>query len=298
MQQQKCLKPILSSTLVTIVVFLPLAFVSGSVGEMFRPFALAIAFSLLASLLVSITVVPALAQHFQESLKQQRQVKQNNESLGTVGRGYQKVLSWSLNHKWLVIIITTIILIASVVLGGTKLGTSYISTGEDKFLAVTYTPKPGETEEAVLKHAKDAENICKVRRKVKTVQYSVGGPSPADPTGSTNSMAIMVEYAKNTPHFDEEPDKVLKHLDRYKHPGTWKNLDMGTGVGNSSIEVTVKGKSTEAIKGTVAKVEQAMKKTSGVANVKSDLSETYDQYEIKLIKIKRLTMAFLQVNLR
>lgn len=127
-------KPILSSTLVTIVVFLPLAFVSGSVGEMFRPFALAIAFSLLASLLVSITVVPALAStFFKRGLKQQRQVKQNNESLGTVGRGYQKVLSWSLNHKWLVIIITTIILIASVVLGGTKLGTSYISTGEDKF---------------------------------------------------------------------------------------------------------------------------------------------------------------------
>ncbi len=54
-------KPIMSSTLVTIIVFLPLVFVSGSVGEMFRPFALAIAFSLLASLLVSITLVPALA---------------------------------------------------------------------------------------------------------------------------------------------------------------------------------------------------------------------------------------------
>ena len=39
-------KPIMSSTLVTIVVFLPLVFVSGSVGEMFRPFALAITFSL------------------------------------------------------------------------------------------------------------------------------------------------------------------------------------------------------------------------------------------------------------
>lgn len=54
-------KPIMSSTLVTIIVFLPLVFVSGSVGEIFRPFALAIAFSLLASLLVSITLVPALA---------------------------------------------------------------------------------------------------------------------------------------------------------------------------------------------------------------------------------------------
>lgn len=61
---REVVKPILSSTIVTIIVFLPLAFVSGSVGEMFRPFALAIAFSLLASLLVSITVVPALASTF------------------------------------------------------------------------------------------------------------------------------------------------------------------------------------------------------------------------------------------
>lgn len=56
--------PIMSSTLVTIVVFAPLAFVTGSVGEMFRPFAYAVTFSLLASLLVSITIVPVLGSVF------------------------------------------------------------------------------------------------------------------------------------------------------------------------------------------------------------------------------------------
>ncbi len=67
-------KPIMSSTLVTIVVFLPLVFVSGSVGEMFRPFALAITFSLLASLLVSITLVPSLgATFFKNGVKNREQ---------------------------------------------------------------------------------------------------------------------------------------------------------------------------------------------------------------------------------
>lgn len=274
-------KPILSSTLVTIVVFLPLAFVSGSVGEMFRPFALAIAFSLLASLLVSITVVPALASSFFKN-GIQRKKDSKNEKLGAVGRGYQTILKWSLNHKWIVIIITTIILILSIVLGSAKLGTSYISTGDDKFLAITYTPKPGETEQSVLNHAKDVENYLQDKDKVKTVQYSVGGPSPADPTGSTNSMAIMVEYAKDTPNFDEEPDKVINHVSKMKHPGEWKNLDIGNGAGNSSIEITVKGPSTNAIKDTVAQVEDKMRDTKGIVNVKSDLSQTYDQYEIKV----------------
>lgn len=82
-------KPILSSTIVTIIVFLPLAFVSGSVGEMFRPFALAITFSLLASLLVSITVVPALAStFFKNGINIKGNVNEENK-LGGISKGYK-----------------------------------------------------------------------------------------------------------------------------------------------------------------------------------------------------------------
>ena len=272
-------KPIMSSTLVTIVVFLPLVFVSGSVGEMFRPFALAITFSLLASLLVSITVVPSLgATLFRKGVKTKRQ----HEGLGAISRGYRQILKWSLNHKWIVIIVSIVILIGSIGLGATSLGTSYISSGDDKFLALTYTPKPGETEKAVLNHAEEVEKYLDSKDKVQTVQYSVGGPTPQDPTGSTNSMAIMVKYKSDTPNFDEEPDKVLKHIDQFKQPGEWKNQDLGTGAGNDSVEVTVKGPSTDDIKGTVEKVEKTMKDIDGIANIKSDLTQTYDQYEIKV----------------
>ncbi|UMT80294.1 efflux RND transporter permease subunit [Staphylococcus roterodami] len=274
-------KPIMSSTLVTIIVFLPLVFVSGSVGEMFRPFALAIAFSLLASLLVSITLVPALASTlFKKGVK--RRNKQHQEGLGVVRTTYKKVLKWSLSHKWIVIILSTSILILTIVFGGPRLGTSFISAGDDKFLAITYTPKPGETEQSVLNHAKDVEKYLKQKKHVKTIQYSVGGSSPVDPTGSTNSMAIMVEYDNDTPNFDVEADKVIKHVDGFKHPGEWKNQDLGTGAGNKSVEVTVKGPSTDAIKSTVQRIEQEMKQVKGLANVKSDLSQTYDQFEIKV----------------
>ncbi|WP_218047322.1 efflux RND transporter permease subunit [Staphylococcus pasteuri] len=272
-------KPILSSTLVTIIVFLPLAFVSGSVGEMFRPFALSITFSLLASLLVSITVVPALGSTlFRKGI----QTKPQKQKHGVVSEGYKKVLNWSLNHKWIVIIISIVLLVGSIGLGAAKLGTSYISSGDNKFMALTYTPKPGETEKSVLEHGEQVQKYLKSKDKVNTVQYSVGGPTPSDPTGSTNSMALMVDYDKDTPNFEEEPDKVLKHVDSFKHPGQWKNQDLGTGAGNDSIEVTVKGPSTDAIKGTVHKIESTMKDVKGINNVKSDLSQTYDQYEVKV----------------
>lgn len=272
-------KPIMSSTLVTIVVFLPLVFVSGSVGEMFRPFALAITFSLLASLLVSITLVPSLgATFFKNGVKN----KQQKEGLGTVGRAYRSALNWSLNHKWIVLIVSIFILVGSVVIGARNLGTSYISTGDNKFLALTYTPKPGETQKSVTQHAEKVQNYLDKKDKVETVQYSIGGPTPQDPTGSTNSMAIMIKYQSDTPNFDEEPDKVLKHIETFKQPGEWKNQDLGTGAGNNSVEVTVKGPNTSAMKDTVNRVEKMMTDIKGITNVKSDLSQTYDQYEIKV----------------
>lgn len=272
-------KPIMSSTLVTIVVFLPLVFVSGSVGEMFRPFALAITFSLLASLLVSITLVPSLgATFFKNGVKNREQ----KEGLGTVGRAYRSALNWSLNHKWIVLIVSIFILVGSVVIGARNLGTSYISTGDNKFLALTYTPKPGETQKSVTQHAEKVQNYLDKKDKVETVQYSIGGPTPQDPTDSTNSMAIMIKYQSDTPNFDEEPDKVLKHIETFNQPGEWKNQDLGTGAGNNSVEVTVKGPNTSAMKDTVNRVEKMMTDIKGITNVKSDLSQTYDQYEIKV----------------
>lgn len=270
--------PIMSSTLVTIVVFAPLAFVTGSVGEMFRPFAYAVTFSLLASLLVSITIVPVLGSvFFKNGLK-----KQPKHHLGRVGQGYRRILGWSLDHKWIVLLLSTMILVGSIVLGSMNIGTSFISTGEDKFMALTYKPKPGETKEDVLKNAAQVQKYLNSKDKVRNVQYSVGGPSPTDPTGSTNSTALMVEYDSDTPHFDTEPERVLKHIATYHHPGDWQHLDMSTGTGSNQLEVKVTGPSTNAIKGTVHEVEKRLSDMKGLTNVKSDLTETYDQYEVKV----------------
>lgn len=270
--------PIMSSTIVTIIVFLPLAFVTGSVGEMFRPFAYAVSFSLLASLLVSITIVPVLgSMFFKNGLK-----RQPKHHLGKLGHGYRKILSWSLDHKWIVIILSTVLLIGSIVLGSIKIGTSFISTGEDKFMALTYKPKPGETKERVLKNAEEVQKYLNNQSHVQHVQYSVGGPSPADPTGSTNSTALMVKYDSDTPNFDTEPERVLKHIATYHHSGDWQNLDMSTGTGSHQLKVQVTGPSTDAIKGTVKKVEHLMGETKGLTNVKSDLTDTYAQYEVKV----------------
>ena len=270
--------PIMSSTIVTIVVFAPLAFVTGMVGQMFRPFAYAVTFSLLASLLVSITIVPVLGSiFFKRGLP-----KKTTSHVGVVGQRYKRILSWSLDHKWIVMLISTVLLIASIGLGVMKVGTSFISTGDNKFMALTYSPKPGETEENVLKHAEAVERYLQKNKYVENVQYSVGGASPVDPTGSTNSMALMVQYDTKTPNFDEEPERVLDYIKTFKHPGDWKNLDMSTGATSNELNVQVTGPSPERLEDTVNKITKMMQNIDGLTNVKADLAETYEQYQVKV----------------
>ena len=62
-----------ASTLTTVAVFLPVAIVSGITGELFRPFSITVAIALVASLLVSMTIVPVLAYWFLRSSQKQAQ---------------------------------------------------------------------------------------------------------------------------------------------------------------------------------------------------------------------------------
>ncbi|MCG3399377.1 efflux RND transporter permease subunit [Staphylococcus massiliensis] len=272
--------PIMSSTIVTVVVFLPLIFVSGQVGEMFKPFALAIAFSLLASLLVSLTVVPALGSSFFKNGLAKRD--RNEKTLGNLGRKYQDFLKKCLNNKKRVLLISLGLLLLSAVIGVFAIGTSYLSAGDNKVLTLSYKPKPGEPEEKVLKNAEEAQKFLNDKKHVENVQYSVGAPSPNDPTGQTNNTALLVDYDKKTPDFENEAQRVLDEIEKFDHNGTWKNQDMGDGNSTKSLEVQVSGPSRDAIKDTVDKVEKKVKDVEGLANVKSDLSETYDQYKVKV----------------
>lgn len=270
--------PIMSSTMVTAAVFLPLGLVSGSVGEIFRPFAYTVVFALLASLLIAITIVPMLGHtFFKNGIKGHHD---DEEKVGVIAKFYRKILNWSLNHKWIVSIVSILLLVGSLCLTP-FLGASFISTGEDKLLALTYKPKPGETEQEVVKHGDQVQKYLSSKKYVNNVQFSVGGKNPFNPIAS-NDMAMMVEYKKDTPNWENEAENVLKKLADYKHPGTWKNQDFATGGSTNTVTVTVEGPTTDAIRNTVKTLEKEMKTVKEITNVSTSLSDSYDSYILKV----------------
>ena len=92
-------KPILSSTLVTVAVFAPLIFVGGMVGELFMPFALTMTFALVASLLVAITIVPALSHFLFKKKLYSEKTEIKHKEVGKLANWYKGILRWTLNHK-------------------------------------------------------------------------------------------------------------------------------------------------------------------------------------------------------
>ena len=272
-------KPIMSSTIVTIAVFLPLALVKGMIGELFLPFALTMVFALLASLLVAVTIVPMMAHSlFKKNLYGEgMKVKHDAHKPGKFTGAYRSILNWTLNHKFITSAIAIVMLVGSLFLIPV-IGVSFLSSDEEKMLMVTYSPEPGETREQAEVQTEIAEDFFIERENVKTVQYSLGSENPMNP-GDTNSAVFFIEYEDDTPNFGEEKEKVIEDLKAAASGGgEWKSQDfMSTGASNA-ITMFVYGNSLEEIEPVVKDIQEIMESHDSLEKVESSMSETYDEY--------------------
>lgn len=270
--------PIMSSTIVTIAVFLPLTLVSGMVGELFMPFALTMVFALLASLVVAITLVPAMAHSlFRKGLKNKHD---HAEKPGAMARGYRSILKWTLNHKAITFLAAIALLAGSLFL--TKyLGVSFIPEQEDKYAMVTYSPEPGVMLEDVEERALKAEKLILDQPGVETMQYSIGGSNPLG-MGSANSGLFYIMYDPDTKNFEDVKKALVEDLAKEVPDGTWSNMDMAAGgFGGGQLTVNVFGDSLEQIKPVADQIaELANKDTATFENAETSLSEAFEQYTL------------------
>ncbi|MDI0274992.1 efflux RND transporter permease subunit [Bacillus safensis] len=271
--------PIMSSTIVTIAVFLPLALVGGMIGELFIPFALTIVFALLASLLVAITIVPMMAHTlFKKNLYgTAKKVKEHKPS--KLAGGYRRVLNWTLNHKWITSGIAILMLVGSLFLAP-LVGVSFLPQEAEKTAMVTYTPEPGQTREQAIDETKKAEEYLMKRDHVKTVQYSLGSSNAmtASVGGNSNGALFFVQYDDDTPNFDKEKDRVVKALQDKASKGEWKSQNFSSAGANNTVTYYVYGDKASDIEGTVKDVENILKDEKNLKNVSTSLSEKYDEY--------------------
>ncbi|MER1998512.1 MAG: efflux RND transporter permease subunit, partial [Lysinibacillus sp.] len=285
-------KPILSSTLVTVAVFAPLIFVGGMVGELFMPFALTMTFALGASLIVAITIVPALSHTlFKKKIYGEKQ-ESNLKEVGKLALWYRGVLDKCLNRKWITNIIAIVLLVGSIALMP-LIGFSFMGSSVDKTMYLTYTPSTGELDETTEANIEEVEKYLmdKYEDEIEIIQLSITDPTSTDMAsmmgggGGGALMYIIFEDSVSTDEFLDIKDELFAEVEAMpaEDEGVWKNQDFGgMGMTSNEISYTLYSEDLDDLLTAVRDYEAALSDVKGLEDVSSDAEDPYVEHVIKV----------------
>jgi len=267
-----------SSTLTTVAVFLPIAFVGGFVGELFSPFAITVTVALLASLLVSLTVVPVLAYWFLKrpevpadaiEAERAREAAVEKERRSILQRAYLPVIRFATRRRLTVVLLALLIFAGTVGLA-TRLNTNFLDQSGGTTLNMTQKLPAGTGVEAKEKAATAVEQALAAEPAVQTYQVSIGGGGAFGFGGGTNT-SISVTVAKDT-DLNALSDRLRSKLTSRPELGEIKIGADASGFNSDQVSVTVTAPSEAALKPASDQVAQALRGVSGLSEVSSDLS--------------------------
>jgi len=274
---------ITSSTITTVMVFLPIGFVGGIVSQFFLPFGLAVTFALLASLGVALTVVPVLAWFF---------VRRVHVRLGPDGelaetvwqRWYTPVLTLALRSRltrWATVAIALGLFVASLALVP-LLPTAFIDVGGEPTLTVTIAPPAGATSEDVSERTAQAEAMLlpSADPDVEHVQATVPGDAA---TGIQTLRAAFSGQPANSAtitvrlHDDVDLDGKTQELEAALAPiatdGYTVAVEQAQAFGGTGgLAIVVSGDDPAAIRAASDAIVADLSTMGGVSNVSSDLA--------------------------
>ncbi|WP_103339644.1 efflux RND transporter permease subunit [Amycolatopsis sp. CA-126428] len=267
-----------SSTLTTVAVFLPIAFVGGFVGELFSPFAITVTVALLASLLVSLTVVPVLAYWFLKrpavpadavEAERAREAAVEKERRSILQRAYLPVIRFATRRRLTVVLLALLIFAGTVGLA-TRLNTNFLDQSGGTTLNMTQKLPAGTSVEAKEKAATAVEQALAAEPAVQTYQVSIGGGGAFGFGGGTNT-SISVTVAKDT-DLDALSDRLRSKLTSRPELGEIKIGADASGFNSDQVSVSVTAPSEAALKPASDQVVQALRGVSGLTEVSSDLA--------------------------
>ena len=179
---------IFASTLTTICVFLPIVFTQGISRELFTDMGLTIAYSLLASLVVALTLVPAMGAAVLKNTKEK-----SHRWFDAFVEGYQRLLGWALRHKAPVLAGVTALLASSIFLT-TQMGTAFIPAMDSPQMSAKLTmPRGAAQQDAYAMADTVMERIAAVDG-VETVGAMSGGSGMSSMMGGSSSGGSITYY--------------------------------------------------------------------------------------------------------
>lgn len=269
---------ITASTLTTVCVFLPIVFTEGITRQLFVDMGLTIGFSLMASLLIAMTVVPAMSSKILAKSGEQKEGK----LFGGLVKLYDKVLKFSLKMKPLVLIIAVVLLVLSGVLAISN-GTAFMSDMDSTQLTVNVQlpddatlVETGEISDKVVEAIMTIDDVQDVGAMSSSSAMSMGG------SDSTNKATIYVVTKEDKKKSNEE----IAELIRQKTSGLEAEITVDTSsmdmsaLGGSGISIQVRGRDLDELGRIGKEVAAIVAGVEGTTEVSDGMQKAEEELRI------------------
>ncbi|MGW6661668.1 MULTISPECIES: efflux RND transporter permease subunit [Peribacillus] len=266
---------ITASTLTTVAVFLPVALLNGGLQEFLLPFALTVTYSLLASLIVALTVVPLMSAGL---------LKRTELPKHRPAKRFTKLVTWSLNHKWVVLIIAMLLFVGSI---GTyfAMPKGAIDNSSADYVSVTLTYPNDQPYEKVKEKAIELEETMQDMSEVDNIFMQLGNSAETAQYGAVTSpteatFGILVKDKANVDSILEKMEKEQENYPDAKLTAQASSFMMGASKTNITIDVI--GSNVEDLELTANKVKESIQDIKGIEEVTTNQDEKKTIYSFKV----------------
>ncbi|HSK32463.1 MAG TPA: efflux RND transporter permease subunit [Propionicimonas sp.] len=290
-----------SSTLTTVAVFLPIGLVGGQAGAIFRPFAVAVTVALLASLFVSLTVVPIFASWFMKPTAKQEAAIAAQQGLPEkdtlVQRAYLPVLTWTLAHRWITLLIALGLFAGTLALAP-QLKTDFIGQMGNESLTITQKLPSGTGLTQTDAAARELEGVLAADPAVESYTTTIGGTTAVfmGSQADTNQALYTVPLKAGADATEAAARLRRSIADLGPEVGTIE-VSIGSGGGSTGVVLYVESSNEELLKTSSDKVLAMLKTVPDLTNVVSDLSDDREQLAIDVDEQKAADNGMTQVSI-
>ena len=271
---------IFASTMTTIVVFAPLAFIQGLVGAFFAPFALTVSFALVASLVVALTAVPVLGAYLLRPGDLPEGAGEEDDTFVQetwMQRLYTPIIKWTLRHK-------AITLVAAFALTIGSMGLTYFipvtlfPSGGDRLVQIELSLPPGTPPDRTLAQVVEIEERVSSVAEVYNTTIGASSVSFGGRPGGLNQAGILVNLS------DDAPEDIAQILREELDTGgrTLRIREVQSGPPTSGLDVRITGSNYDDIVAVSEQLTTSFSELDGVINIENNVAQARDEASIQV----------------
>ena len=281
---------IVASTLTTICVFVPIVFVEGITRQLFVDMALTIAYSLLASLLIALTLVPAMSQRMLRKIREPKK-----QSKGRIFGFYDKSIRFVLRHKAVALITVVVLLLGSGELALMR-GFSFMPAMSSTQVEVTVKLDDNATFDDTVKAADIVSEAMRKYDDFETVGVMVGSSSGliglTDGSASSDAGNLMAygvlksDRTKRGAEISESIKTDLAVIDGEVTVDSGSMSSMSTLIGDGGVSITLYGEDLPKLQETSRDLAEKLGELDCIETVDDGIGATSPEIKVSVDKQK------------